>query len=317
MQSDASRLILVTGGCGFIGANVVRGLAAKGFGLRVLDDLSTGRRSYIDGVVADLRVGDVCDPVAVGAAVRDCWGVVHLAAQTSVQESLRDPQSLVRVNVASTVRLLEACVAYGVERFIFASSNAALGEQQLPLNETTVASPISPYGASKLAGEAFCSAFHGAFQLGTVALRFANVYGPFSEHKTSVIAKFMNSLINGSEITIYGDGLQTRDFVYAADLVSAVFAALQSRHAGEVFQIATGRETRIIDLVRELEQVCALKAKIQWRSARSGDILRNVASIDKARSLLGFQPEWNLSEGLAETLRWREAAEMSSRRQSL
>lgn len=304
MTTMRHRTVLVTGGCGFIGANLIRSLLSAGYQVRILDDLSSGSRENLDGIDAELIHGDVCDPVTVERAVEGCTGVVHLAAKSSVLESTVDPWPTFDVNERGTLTVLQAAVRAGVERFILASSNAAIGEHEPPLTEDLVARPISPYGASKLAGEAYCMAHFGTYGLGTVALRFSNVYGPYSGHKTSVVAKFIRMLLAGEPITIYGDGLQTRDFIYVDDVSRAIVAALESGLAGEVLQIGTGDETPILGLVEMLGEISGVLPDIRWLEQPSGEIRRNYSSIGRARQELGFNPATNLRSGLEATVDW-------------
>jgi len=177
--------ILVTGGAGFIGANLVRLLLNEGHRVRVLDNFSVGRREYLAGLDLEVIEGDILDPEVVAQAIAGLDGVVHLAAQTGVPGSLQNPRRDCEVNVIGTLNMLEACRHAGVSRFVFASSNAPLGRQPPPATEDKAPLPISPYGASKLAGEGYCLAYHGSWGLGTVILRFANIYGPYSAHKNT------------------------------------------------------------------------------------------------------------------------------------
>ncbi|RIK41240.1 MAG: epimerase, partial [Chloroflexi bacterium] len=198
--------ILVTGGAGFIGASLVPMLLGQGYRVRVLDDLSVGSAATLEGLDVELVVGDIRDRAAVDAAVAGMDGVVHLAAHTTVIDSIHDPLHDYAVNVGGTLNLLLACRDQGIGRFVFASSNAPIGENTPPIDESKPARPLSPYGASKLAGEGYCSAFHSSYGLGTVILRFANVYGPRSTHKGSVVAKFIKDALSSGRLTIYGDG---------------------------------------------------------------------------------------------------------------
>lgn len=296
--------VLVTGGAGFIGANLVRMLVQHGYQVTVLDNLSTGQRGVLDGLEVDLIEGDILDAEMVGRLLAGCDGVVHLAAQTGVPGSLADPMADCRVNVLGTLTLLEACRQAGTRRFVFASSNAPLGRQLPPATEDKAPLPISPYGASKLAGEAYCLAYHGSWNLGTVILRFGNVYGPFSAHKNSVVARFFKDISAQGRITVDGDGQQTRDFVYVGDLCRAVLLALQSELAGEVFQIATGVETSIRELTLLIQEVVGRDVGLQYGPARQGDIWKNYSMIAKARKMLAWEPEVELGDGVAETWRW-------------
>ncbi len=297
---------LVTGGCGFIGVNLIPRLIEQGVRVRVLDNLSLGRREDVEPLGVDLHVGDIRDPAAVAKACKGIDAVVHLAAHTRVVESLSDPQLNFDINAAGTLNVLEACRNAGIPKMIFASTGGAiLGEQEPPVHEGMVPQPISPYGASKLAGEAYCSAYTGAYGLKTAALRFSNVYGPYSYHKGSVVAQFFRNLLRGEPIVVYGDGEQTRDFLYVADLVEAILLADKTEPAGEVFQIASGRETSVRSLLEAMQAMLPERSfDVRFEPARAGEILRNYANVEKARRILGFDPKTQLSEGLRKTWQW-------------
>jgi len=311
--------VLVTGGAGFIGANLVRQLTQTGYSVTVFDNLSVGSRESLRGVAAELIEGNILDRTAVASAVRDRDGIVHLAAQTGVPASLADPHMDCEVNVIGTLNLLEACRGEAERRtcpnngtpkqkrfprFIFASSNAPLGRQTPPATEDKAPLPVSPYGASKLAGEAYCLAYHGSWGVPTVALRFGNVYGPFCSHKGSVVAKFMKEISAGRNLQIDGDGGQTRDFIYVGDLCRAIQLALESDVSGEVFQVATGIETSIRELAELIQQAAGTRMKMHHGPARQGDVRRNYSLVEKARDQLGWEPAVNLVRGLNDTFHW-------------
>jgi UDP-glucose 4-epimerase len=296
--------ILVAGGCGFIGANLLPMLLERGHRVCVLDNLSVGSAETLDGLNVELQVGDVRDPQAVADAVRGVEGVVHLAAHTNVVDSQHEPLLDFEINARGTLNLLLACRDQGAVRFVFASSNAPVGETTPPIDESKPPHPLSPYGASKLAGEGYCSAFCGSYGLGTVVLRFANVYGPRSSHKTSVVAEFMRRLQFNQPLVIYGDGQQTRDFIYVADLCQAINLALEADVSGEVFQIATGTETTILDLAQRLQVISGRSVGIEFVGARAGEIIKNYSDIEKARCMLDFSPAFDLERGLTQTCEW-------------
>lgn len=332
------RRVLVTGGAGFVGANLVRMLLDRGYHVTVLDNLSTGQREYLEGLPIQLVEGDILDVELVNRTVSDHEGIVHLAAQTGVPTSLADPKRDCEVNVVGTLNLLEACrQAMGKEtrgqgdegtrgqgdrlsvsfspplplspapllpRFVFASSNAALGRQPPPATEDKAPLPISPYGASKLAGEGYCLAYYGSWGLGTVVLRFANVYGPYSAHKDSVVARFFKDILTSGQITIDGDGRQTRDFIYIGDLCRAILLALESDGGGEVFQIATGTETSILELAGIVREVIDTPVEVRHGPARLGDIRENYSAVGKAHAALGWEPQVALHRGLRLTGAW-------------
>ena len=302
-----ARSILITGGAGFIGSNLTRRLVARGDRVRILDDLSIGQAAYLSGVDHELVRGSLADPAAVQAAVRGVDAIVHLAARPGIDDSLRDPLGTFEANVDWSVRLLDAARLAGVQRFVFASSNAAAGDHPPPSDETDLPHPLSPYGASKLAIEAYGQAYAAAYGLAACSLRFSNAYGPYSLHKRSVVAAWLRAGLAGTPVEIHGDGLQTRDFVHAEDLADAVIAALrapESAVAGELFQVGTGIETTIADLAAEIGRAIGRPLAFEHRPARPGDIRRNVARVDKAAAVLGYRATVSIRDGLARTATW-------------
>ena len=316
---------LITGGCGFIGTALVRRLLKQGIGnIRIVDNLSVGSKEDLGMVTkflevdrneifenlprsVQLIVGDILDEQLAINASKGCDVIVHLAANTGVGPSVIEPRKDMQVNVLGTFNYLWAAKENNVSRFIFASSGAPIGEVSPPIHEELAPHPVSPYGASKLAGEGYCSAFKRTYGLETVALRFGNVYGPGSLHKSSVVAKFIKEAINGGSLIINGDGNQTRDFIYIDDLINAIILASESPNiGGEVFQIASNSETTVNDLVSLLERI--LKESNLWRSSivnaepRIGDVRRNYSSTEKANNLLGWRPEKSLELGVKETI---------------
>jgi UDP-glucose 4-epimerase len=299
--------ILITGGAGFIGVNLVRALSRAGARIRVLDNLSAGRAQDLEGLPVQLLVGDIRDRQAVAAAMADAQVVIHLAAHTGVVDSVIDPETDLRVNVLGTLNLLQEAVSAGVDRFIFASTGGAIvGEVEPPVHEEMVPRPLSPYGAGKLAGEGYCSAFWGSYGLKTIALRFSNVYGPYSYHKGSVVAKFFRQVQAGKELTIYGDGEQTRDFVYVGDLCDAILAALPAELPyGRTLQLGTGRETSINQLVDLLRPVVGDRLPpVRYAPPRAGEVRRNYVSLAQAAKWLNFSPKTDLLTGLRLTWEW-------------
>jgi len=312
---------LITGGCGFIGVNLIDFLLKKepGVRIKILDNLSTGSVEALEEVCnpfssasVELINGDIRDFEVCLKATEKVGAVVHLAAQSGVPSSVKDPMYDCAVNITGTLNMLEACRKNGVKHFVFASSSAPLGEVEPPVHEKKLPQPISPYGVSKLAGEAYCRAYCKTFGLGTVALRFGNVYGPRSGHKSSVVAKFFKRAFEGEPLEIYGDGTQTRDFIYVQDLCDAIYLSLKSldqssgfNTAGELFQIATHRETTVNEIAEKIKEIVeksmGKKVDIIYSSPRPGDMLRNYSDISKARELLGWSPRYDLDTGLKET----------------
>jgi UDP-glucose 4-epimerase len=298
--------VLVTGGCGFIGANLVRFLTERtGWRLRVVDDLRAGRAEHVPEDLADVRIGDVGDDGVLEPALEGVDAVVHLASQTGVGPSVEDPRADFQGNTRTTFGVLDACRRLGIGRVVFASSGAAVGEVTPPIHEEVVPHPVSPYGASKLAGEAYCQAFAASFDMETVALRFSNVYGPFSAHKKNAIPNFIKRGITGEAIEIYGDGGQTRDFIFVEDLCDAIRRALVTDDVGgEIYQLATGVETSVADLARLCQEVVGGPEEIRFGPGKPGEVYRSSVDISKIRRVLGFEPRVTLRDGLTRTSAW-------------
>jgi UDP-glucose 4-epimerase len=297
--------VLVTGGAGFVGVNLARLLGGEGLRTRCFDNFSTGFRRDAEAAGYDEIIeGDILDADALAAAAKGSDYVVHLAAQAGVPSSVADPIHDAELNVRGTLHALLAARDAGVSGFVFASSGAPLGEVTPPASERVVPRPKSPYGASKLAGEAYCSAFAGSYGLPTVALRFSNVYGPYSYHKGSVVAAFSRNAIAGEPLVVYGDGGQTRDFVYVGDICRGILGALRSGVQGEVAHLGTGIETPVIDVAKQVLAAADSAVAIEYRPERAGDVLRNCADISHARELFGYAPATDLDEGLAATVAW-------------
>lgn len=314
---------LITGGCGFIGTSVIAYLKKEKptINIRVLDNLSVGSRTDIaevtpflvkeissinkppEGVeliIGDIRDTDCCHKCCTGIDV-----VLHLAANTGVGPSVEDPKKDMESNVMGTFNVLEASRQQKVSHFIFASSGAPVGEVAPPIHEEIAPRPVSPYGASKLAGEAYCSAYYRTFGLKTVALRFGNVYGPKSKHKSSVVAKFFKHALLKEPLEIFGDGAQTRDFIYIEDIIRAIVLAVTCDTGGEVFQIATYKESTVNELAKMIGDIVfqetGNEVNILYRKTRQGDVRRNYSDISKAKTVLGYEPRYDLPAGLKHT----------------
>jgi UDP-glucose 4-epimerase len=307
-QLALSRRCLITGGAGFIGSNLIRALSGPKTEIRVLDDLSSGRAEDLDQVPVELVVGDIRDRQVVDRVMAGVHIVIALAAHTGVVQSVENPAEDMSVNVEGTLNLLDAARRHGVDRFIFASTGGAIvGEAVPPVHEEMPPRPVSPYGAGKLAGEGYCSAFWGSYGLKTVPLRFSNIYGPFSYHKGSVIAKFFRQVQGREELTVYGDGEQTRDFLFVEDLCQAIISAMTAELPfGEPIQLGTGQETSVNALVNLLRQVVGEHQfpKVRQAPARPGEVQRNFMNISRAQKYLHFAPATDLPTGLRKTWEW-------------
>jgi UDP-glucose 4-epimerase len=296
---------LVTGGAGFIGSALVRLLAERAYAVRVFDNLATGDLTYLEGTPADFVKGDVRDLEALTNAAEGCSVLFHLAAGTGVVPSIEDPLADFDLNARGTLTALVAARRAGVNRFVFSSSNAPLGAGAYPASEDKPIAPLSPYGASKSAGEAYCSAFHAAYGLDAVAVRFSNSYGPRSAHKSNVIPLFIRHLLADEELTVYGDGNQTRDFVFVTDLAAGLVLAAEAEGVGgEVFQLASGVETSLNRIIELLAETVGRSPDIRYEPPRPGEILRNYSLVDKARARLGFEARVQLGEGIRTTYDW-------------
>lgn len=297
--------VLITGNAGFIGTNLTKYLHEKGYNIRGMDNFSTGIKNYVPDYVEMAEFGDITYYTNCIEATEDVDVVIHLAAESGVHKSIKDPLWTSRVNTMGTLNLLQASVESEVKKFIFASSGGTiLGAQEPPVHEESSIKPISPYGASKAAAEHFTNSYNECFDLNTNIVRFSNVYGPYSLHKTNnLIPAFILSCASSKPFIIYGNGEQTRDFIYIDDLVEAIYKImLLDDIKKETFQIATGQETQINEVVDIMNHICHKKTG-RWKEAvnrdkQPGDVQKNYALIDKARQMLGWEPKISVGEGL-------------------
>jgi UDP-glucose 4-epimerase len=301
----------VTGGAGFIGSNIVHELLRRGERVRVLDDFSTGKKDNLAAVWNSIEFigGSVADEGVPDLAVKGADYVLHQAAIPSVQRSVDDPLATDNANVRGVLRMLLAARDAGVKRFVFASSSSVYGEsQELPKREDMPTFPLSPYGVSKLAGECYCRAFHRVYGLPTVALRYFNVFGPRQDPQSqyaAVIPLFITSLRDGRRPTIFGDGLQSRDFSFVSNVVDANLRACQAEGAiGEVFNVACQRQYSLLDLLNTLNALMGTRIEPVFAPARAGDIKHSLADISKARRLMDYAPGVDFREGLSRAVEW-------------
>jgi UDP-glucose 4-epimerase len=317
---------LITGGCGFLGTSLVRTLMQRPENaIRVVDNLSVGSRLSLasvhsyqevepknlmpDWTGVEFLARNIIDTNTLRQASEGATHFVHLAASTGVPQSVIDPYNDFKNNTLGTFSCLEAVRLAGVKSFVLASSGAVVGTDTQPIHERLPPRPCTPYGASKLAGEGYCAAYGIAYGISTVCLRFGNVYGPGSMHKKSVVASFLHSALSGKPLMVFGDGSQTRDFIYIDDIIEAIIlSANNSKLLGETFQIASGMEHSVEELAEKIIVILSdfgvNAVKIEYASPRIGDVARNVADTSKAAKCLGWRPKIALHEGLKATIAW-------------
>jgi len=298
--------VLVTGGAGFIGSHLCEALVGRGVRTRVLDDFSTGNAANLARIWRDLEIieGSLESASAVARAAEGATEIVHLAARSSVAESLEMRQAYERVNVAGTRTLLEAAARARVRRFVLAASSSAYGDHPAPHDESLAPRPMSPYAETKVAAEALVRECSAAGAVDGVSLRFFNVYGPRQDPNSpyaAVIARFMSRISAGLPVTVFGDGLQTRDFIHVSDTARAILAAIEAPGplAGAVVNIGTGRAASIVTLARLVGAVVGARATIEHAPARPGEVRDSVADTGRAQALLGFHAVTRLEDGLA------------------
>jgi UDP-glucose 4-epimerase len=307
---------LVTGGAGFIGSHIVQTLLEQGTSVRVLDNFSTGKRENLeelrqrfDGNRLEVLEGDVRDASRVEEALRGVEVIFHEAAFVSVPQSMDEPQNCFDVNITGTSLLFDSARKAGVRRAVVASSAAVYGESEaLPLVEDTPLQPLSPYAVSKRVKEMYAELFTGSFGLEVVALRYFNVYGPRQRPDSMYAAAvpiFARRLLDGKPVTIFGDGGQTRDLINVRDVVRAnLIASEHPDAAGKIFNVCTGIETRLLDLLDVMYQLLPNSPSHQFAPPRAGDIYRSVGSPQKAAEVIGFQSQVSLVDGLKEVVDW-------------
>jgi UDP-glucose 4-epimerase len=302
--------LLVTGGAGFIGSHLIERLLIGGSGVRVLDNLSTGKRANLPAHGAiEFMEGDIRDRQTVDAAVAGVDVIVHLAAVASVQASVDDPVGTHAANFDGTLNLLESARRTGVARFLYASSAAVYGDNaRLPVNEDLALNPLTPYATDKLAGEYYLGFYHRKFGLRTTAFRFFNIYGPRQDPSSpysGVISIFVDRLRASAPVTIFGDGRQTRDFVFVGDLADLLARAIEApATVGKVMNVGCGVECSLLELLATLERLSGRRLECRHEAARVGDILRSCADTSRLTSLLGSAPGTSMEAGLAELLRY-------------
>ena len=313
--------VLVTGGAGFIGSHLAEALALRGHRVRVLDDLSAGRRQNLRAVRDDVELirGNCADLETARRATKGVEVVYHEAAVPSVARSVADPVLSHRANATATLTMLVAARDAGVRRFIYAGSSSVYGDaRHLPKREDMEPRPLSPYAVGKLVGEHYLRIFHSLYGLETLTLRYFNVYGPrqnASSPYSGVISLFATSLLSGKKPVIYGDGQQSRDFTYVEDVVQGNLRALRARGLeGQQVNVATGHRVTLRELLETMAREIGVAAKAERRPSRPGDIRHSLADISAAHRLLGYRPKVDFETGLRRTLAWYREASGTRRR---
>src|ERR1043166_2771659 len=308
---------LVTGGAGFIGSHLVEELVRRGHAVRVVDSLITGKRDNLAHISdVDFIEGDLADIDIARRAVAGVDYVLHQAAIPSVPRSVQDPITSNRANIDASLNLLVAARDAGVRRVVYAGSSSAYGNQPtLPKVESMPTAPLSPYALQKLVAEQYCQMFTSLYGLETVTIRYFNVFGPRQDPSSpysGVISLFISALCEHRRPTIYGDGEQTRDFTYVANVVDGVLRACEAAHAnGEVINVATGGRVSQARLFQTIRQIVGSKVDPVYAPPRAGDVKDSQADISKARRILGYEPIVNFEDGLANTIEWYRSSQMT------
>lgn len=302
---------LVTGGAGFIGSHIVEALVTKGKRVRVIDNLSTGKRENLQHLMNEIEFieGDLRDQEASARAVEGVDFVMHQAAIPSVPRSIKEPKNTTENNLNATLHLLLAARDAGVKRVVYASSSSVYGDSPaLPKSEDFSPAPLSPYAASKLAGEYYCRVFSQVYGLETVSLRYFNVFGPRQDPLSlyaAVIPIFISAALTKKPLVVYGDGEQTRDFSFVANVVQANLLACEAEDiAGETLNIGGGTQTSLNQLIKELQAIVNTDLDVEYADPRPGDVKHSLASVEKAKKLMGYGCAVPFGEGLRRTVEW-------------
>jgi len=309
---------LITGGAGFIGSNLAHALVARGERVRILDNFATGRMENIQALVdagsVELVNGSITDGETCVRAADGVEFILHQAAIPSVPRSVEDPVTTNTTNVHGTLMVLEAARKAGVKRVVFAASSSAYGEKAPgePKVETMIPDPLSPYAVQKVAGEHYLRVYHGVYGLETVALRYFNVFGPRQDPKSqyaAAIPNFTTAALTGRPATLYGDGLQSRDFCFIDNVVQAnLLACTAAGAAGKVFNIACGEAVTLLRVIELLGEITGRKVEVRHDPPRAGDIRHSLADISRAKEILGYTAPVKFGDGLARTVAWYQQA---------
>ncbi|MCK9224940.1 MAG: NAD-dependent epimerase/dehydratase family protein [Candidatus Muirbacterium halophilum] len=301
--------VVVTGGAGFIGSNLVKKLVEKNFKVIVIDNLYSGKYSNLESVKDNIYFfeKDICDDLSFLNELGQISGIFHLAAIPSVNFSLENPIEVNRVNVEGTINLLEFCKKNNVKTFVYSASSAAYGERQGKNSEQDLPYPISPYGVSKLTGEYYVKAYSTLYDINGICLRYFNVFGPGQSPDSeyaAVIPKFIFSAVNNSELKVFGDGEQTRDFTFVGDIVNANIKAYEKNENIGTINIATGKSVSLNSLIEEISKIKGENLNVKYLPERAGDIKFSQADVNLSFEKIGFKAEYKFAYGIEKTYRW-------------
>lgn len=304
--------ILITGGAGFIGSNIARACLKKGYQVRIIDNLSTGKLENIKDIRKKVKFvkADINNQQALSKIMKGVDVVFHEAALASVIRSFIEPLKVNEYNITGTLNVLWAAHKNKVKRVIYATSSAAYGNSKIyPVKESFLPQPISNYGVSKLTGEYYCQAFYYLYGLETISLRYFNVFGPYQDPHSeyaAVIPRFIKAVLNNKPVTIYWDGKQSRDFTYIDNVVEANLKAMKAPKSacGKVFNIACSKKISLLEMMAIMEKIFNKKIKINFQPKRQGDVRHSLADISLAKKYLKFKPKVNFEKGLKETILW-------------
>ena len=316
--------VLITGGLGFIGSNLVEYLLAKKHIKKIIivDNFSKSSTEYLDAITkyklftsaktyknSSNRVqvikSDIIDKDFAFKVTRNIDYIIHLAAESGVDVSISKPYDSFQTNVLGSYNYIEASRRNNIKRFIFASSGAVFGNTRPPLKESNVRMPISPYGSSKLSIETFCETYSNVFNLNTTILRFSNAYGPYSLHKQSIVSKFITNILSNKAIVVNGDGSITRDYIHVSDICNAIYKSINDENGAKTYHVGTGKETSIKQLINKFKTKCSSHdINVKYGSNRVGDMKKNYTSIIKINKHLNWAPKISLEKGLSLTFKW-------------
>lgn len=300
------KTIIITGGLGFIGTNLIKKIK-KNYKIIIIDNLSSNKKKYFSLSKDILLIKKNINQIIKFKKKKNIYALIHLAAYGSVIDSIKNPHENFLNNAQGTLNVLEICKKLNIKKVIFASTGGAImGNQKTPVNENRLPRPISPYGASKLSAEAYCSAYANLYGISITVLRFSNIIGPYSWHKKGIITKYFKSILNNKPLIIYGNGSSTRDYLFVEDLCDGILTVLEKKLGlFDIFHLSSGRETSINLLIKKIKTITSLKKiKVIKKKLRKGEVNKNFSLNNKAKKILKFKPKHNIDQSLKKTWHW-------------